>query len=704
MALQAQQEQLKFSADEYETDLGTRETTAHGNVVVDIGTRHIVADEVILIPKENSIKAKGSVIVSEGDLSIEGKSAVVEMNSTRGFFKDAVLKKGNSLYVEGRELRSLGEDRYQISNGKISFCRDCPQSWSVFGTSIEMEIEGYVEVHHALFQIKDQPVAYFPVFYFPIKQKRQSGFLLPEVLHSSDLGSQLIQPYFWAMGSDQDMTLSYHYMTEGGHRLINDYRYFYSDRSYVTALSSFNRNLAIQEVEENRYGFSVEERYQINPAWTQRFKGEFASDPRYAGSFAREFENGGLPTLMSRLSLAYQNDWSVSFIQGLWNVDNLVRELDSGPVNGGALHALPEFRFAVPSLVLLGPIRFQSELYHLSLRRSGPSVDPITGWIREGDRTSLRNSLFLPFYFFDVALLESKVSTRIDAYSFQNTPYGGSAARARVAIEEKLSTQIFRVYEMDVGTLKAIKHTWEPVVTWGYSPNDATTQHEFFRQVSDLPDGRDNVSSPKFDIFDPSPDSALASLGTSSEEIRLRSHHLVSLGVETRLVGRFDSRGKSDYEELLTFSVTQDYDIKNQEPQRLNIRAVGSYGGVRGSSEIAIDVNTGDANLRNELRVSQASFDARVIQSIRPELERYGGSVTVKFLKPLGIQYSGSYDAISESFTNQHLQLRYDSDSSKCWFVSLDIDRQRDVYKPGKVNTRYWPKVGLVINEAGVTL
>jgi hypothetical protein len=695
-------EDLKFSADEYETDLDTKATTARGNVIVRIGTRELRADEVIVNPSKNLIVAKGQVRVSEGDLSIEGRSAETEIRTSRGSFDYGILRKGQSLYVEGRKLRSLGGNRYSISNGKVSFCMDCPQSWSVFGTSIEMEIEGYVEIHHAIFQIKDQPVAYFPIFYFPIKRKRQSGFLFPDFIYSYDLGSQFVQPYFWAIGPDQDATIAYHYMTQGGHRVVTEYRYFYSDRSFFKGRSSYNRNLFVKNVKDNRYGFSLEERYQIHPNWTQRFKGEFASDTRYSSDFGRDFEASGLPTLSSKLSLAYQNDWSVSYLQGLWNADNLPRDTTKGQAPLGAVHALPELRLGIPSLALLGPLRVETELNHLSLRRRGPALDPVTNWIREGDRSTLLNTFYLPLYFYDVLSLESRFRTRVDAYQFAAEPFPSSAARGRVALEERLSTQLYRVYESDLGALKAIRHSWEPVVSWGYAPNDAMTRHPFFSQVADLPDGRKNLPSPRFDIFDPTSPELLANLGTSAEELRLRPHHLLSLGLETRFVGRFDREGRREYEQLLLVSASQDYDIKNEEPQRVNIRAVGSYAGVTGSTEIALDVKTGSANLRNELALSRSSVDVNVVQSIRPELESYSGSINFKFLRPMRLFYGASYDAISDNFTEQTLHLRYESSKSKCWFVSLDVERRPDRDNPNRTLTRYWPRVGLIINEAGV--
>lgn len=693
---------LKFSADEYETDLGTRTTTAKGNVEIFVEGRHIKSDDLLLMPSENSLKLKGKVWVKQGEIVIESEEAQTEINSSKGSFKNAVLRKGKTLYLEGRDLESLGSDRYRLRQGKISFCMDCPQSWSVFGASIELEIEGYAEIHHAIFQVKDQPVAYFPVFYFPIKQKRQSGFLIPEYKYTDELGSTIMQPYFWAIDQDQDLTATYSFMMEGGHRIANEYRYVYSDRSFVKALTSFNQNLYVPNVNDHRFGVSLDQRLQISQNWVQRFKGEFASDNRYSSNFDKDFENKKMPSLPSKFSLSHQNTWLTSYVQGVVNVDNLPRNIEGNPI-----HVLPEIRMGLPNLQILGPLSFQSELSHLSLRRSGEdSVDPITSWIRTGDRSTLKSSLFLPHYVFDRVLSESRVETRLDAYRFHNLPaeFDDSAARARVVLEERLSVQVFKVYSTDLGSLKAIKHTWEPIITWGYSPQEAVSDHEFFRQKKDLPEKRLGVHSPKFDIFDPTTDALESELGTSSDAIRLRPHHLASFGFETRLVGSFERNSKRVYERLFLFSLNQDYDIQNQKPDKLYLRAIGAYGGVRGSSEIAINVTKGTANLLNELRWTNRQFTTSVSQSIRPDLERYEGSLLLKFLKPITLSYSATYDALSDVITKQDFQFRYESSSSKCWYASLGVSSEPSRDKPGTYNVGYSPKIGLVINEEGISL
>ncbi|MEO5666791.1 MAG: LPS assembly protein LptD [Bdellovibrionota bacterium] len=693
---------LEFSADDWEMDGNTKTTRARGNVEVQMGDRKLQAEAVDMKPQENRVEARGKVTVSEGLLSIEGDEAQVEVTTSKGNFRNAVLRYGKSFYAEGRKLESLGDNRYRVTNGKISFCQDCPQSWSVFGTSIELEIEGYAEIHHALFQIKDQPVAYFPIFYFPIKTKRQSGFLLPDIRFSGDLGTQLAQPYFWAIGPDQDATLEYRYMTEGGHRLFNEYRYVYSSRSFIDAKTSYVHNTSVPKVGNDRYGMSANQRWQLSPSWVERYQGELASDTLYPSNFGNDFLNARLPTLSNRLSLSRQDDMTWVTLQGYWNTNNLIRDESKGVKPKGPLNAEPEFIASVPSFALFGPVRFQSDFDYFRLRRDGGPVDEVTGWIREGDRTSLKTRAFMPNTIADLFLLESSVETRTDLYAFDAPGFASSAARARVAFEERLSAQLYRVYDVDFGDLKALKHTWEPVVSWGYSPNDAITKHPFFDQPDYTADGRQLVS-PKFDIYDPSP-ALVSQLSSSEDEARLKPHHLVSWGIGTRVVGRFERASSKVYEELMGLSISQDYDLKADLAQRLNFLGFGAYNGVKIQTEVALDVKTGSANVHNELSATNQHLELSLEQSIRPSLRTYQGSTRLKFLKPLSLYYGATFDAIRKKFSEEHYQVRYDSNASKCWFFSMDVDRRPDSNHPDRNAVQYWPRVGLVVNEAGVSL
>jgi len=131
----------------------------------------------------------------------------------------------------------------------------------------------------------------------------------------------------------------------------------------------------------------------------------------------------------------------------------------------------------------------------------------------------------------------------------------------------------------------------------------------------------------------------------------------------------------------------------------------GAYAGWKVLSEISLDLkNDAKANVRNELSLAATNIDFRIEQSIREDLESYSGSTRLKFLSPWSLAYGAAYDALGRTFTRQNYQVRYDSNASKCWFFSLDVDSKPNPDRPERDIVSYNPRVGLVVNEAGISL
>ena len=660
---------IDFTAEHYSTNVDTGITHASGNVVVKVGRQIIHSDEMTLNSTTGNIRATGSVIFEEGLLKITGQSSDFNMKTGSGDFYDAVLRLDQQFYLEAKKLSRLEADRYRGLTAKVSSCLDCPQSWSMTGSSIDLEVEGYAEIHHALVQIKDNPVLYFPVFYFPVKTKRQSGFLMPTYSSAPELGSQILIPYFWAHSGYSDSTFEYRYMSKGGNRLWSELRYLYSDRTFAMGQGSFTRSgdLTPETPLNDRYGLSLDQRWQISPNWTERFRGEMESDTRYSWSFYRDFQGTRLPTLVNEPSITWQNDNLYGYGLLKFNRDNLIRERASE----AGINKLPELGFSIPSALLFGVVRASADFRHESFRRSTLGYDTDTGWIRSGDRNTIIGHLNVPVNL-SVFLWEPLAEIRIDHYLFPDRPSGvaESAARGRLFLDQKFGTTFSRVFKTDLGSLKAIKHSIEPFIRWSYTPPDAKTIHPFFAETN----------APRFDIFDPSsPDIAQVQLGSVSEEQRLRPHHLLALALNTRIVGRYGEGSSKSYEEFLGAGISQDINLKGDVSGvgRLSptqIYAYGAYGGARISTQLARNPNTGDSDVSNEVSYKWSDYAVVLRQRIAKDIETYGYGASVTLLKAWSLGASGLYDSKIARPVEQGYEIGYNG-LSKCWFFHFALTR-----------------------------
>ena len=102
-----------------------------------------------------------------------------------------------------------------------------------------MTIEGYGQVWHPSFRVKNFPVLYFPYMIFPAKTKRQSGLLMPDPGYSTRDGLTLNLPFFWAISDNTDATFNEYYMSRRGLMQGAEFRYALSPFSKGTLMLDY---------------------------------------------------------------------------------------------------------------------------------------------------------------------------------------------------------------------------------------------------------------------------------------------------------------------------------------------------------------------------------------------------------------------------------------------------------------------------------
>jgi hypothetical protein len=708
-----------FEAENYRTKMDTRETEAWGNVRVSYLDSVLTADRVIVKAAEHRLVAEGNIVLQKDNITLRAKSGDIDLSTGFGTFHDAVLRKGTTLILEARKLAHYEKDRYRAVQAKVSTCQDCPQAWSVTGASMDVEIEGFLEVHHALFQVQDVPFAYLPIFIYPVKTKRQSGFLMPRYSKYNELGHGFEQPYYWAMSKDADTTFNYQYLSNSGHRLSDELRYRYSDRSFVESQVS-----KIEGAKGSRHGVEVQGRAQLSPQTAFRLRSEIASDPRYTVQFPGDFRSANLPSLESEPSLSWQNRSVYVSAYGRYEQDNLLRDSrlvsprpDDDIQNTsefepyrGSLNVSPGGIFGIPATPLVGPILGGTEVKHMSFRRRGSSVDRATGWIREGDRTTLvaRASSPLTASFLE---WDPSIESRSDFYRFPvGVPGGDSAWRTRIIFDQTVGSTFARVYDVAEpenpqrsdpqknieNELRALKHTVRPYLRHTYSGRDGRSKHPFFGQGN-----TDTLErAPQFDIFDPEGPILLTPLGTASEEQRLRENHLITLGFETRLIGRFGESNRR-YDSLLGVNVTQDVDFFRPDPRTgdpslgpLIVNSFAGYRGFRIDSAVAFK-RDGTADTYTRAAMRWRRYYLAGTQNVRQKLEFYTAEAAVSNM--------GSWSASvllnmnrTQDLNEQKYTVAYASKSSQCWYANLGVQKGY-----GETRFNYLPEIGFIVTDGG---
>lgn len=215
----------------------SNKSIARENFQFDLGQKvNILSDKAFRKTSQNEFEAVGNVVITHMKNSIYGEKARINFSNGEAeiignvrFIAPNVTLYGTSLKYNflSREIHldnaRVISDNFVVTGKKIvqkngntilgedaeyTTCKDCPESWSVFGRNVRIDLGNYIKIKHAFLKINGVIAMYIPYVVFPIKQKRESGILFPMLGFSSKEGFRYQQPFFWAIDKDKDSTIT----------------------------------------------------------------------------------------------------------------------------------------------------------------------------------------------------------------------------------------------------------------------------------------------------------------------------------------------------------------------------------------------------------------------------------------------------------------------------------------------------------------
>jgi LPS-assembly protein len=128
--------------------------------------------------------------------------------------------------IRARQLFQTSDGNYELEDATLTPCRCSGNQvpiWGLSARSGHVEPENYVTLYGSTIDVASIPLAYTPWLKFPIKSKRQSGFLLPSI-YASRSGDAISQPFFLTLGEHADTTLGVTVFTKRGTRYEGELR------------------------------------------------------------------------------------------------------------------------------------------------------------------------------------------------------------------------------------------------------------------------------------------------------------------------------------------------------------------------------------------------------------------------------------------------------------------------------------------------
>lgn len=289
LAAPAQEAPSMLIADHVEI-LGDGRLVARGNVEAMQGTAHIKASRITYDPDAESLSIEGPIFLKEGDNTvILASSADLSTDLTEGLMRSAQVVLDQQLQIKAVELNRVSGRYTQLYNVVASSCEVCAANpvplWQIRAKRvIHDQEEKQIHFDHAVFDVVGVPVFYLPHLRIPDPTlERATGFLAPSFHNGNDLGFGVKLPYFIALGSDKDLTLT-PYLAAGYTQTL-ELRYRQAFRKGYVEFNGAVSNDSLKDDSGLRaYGWAVG-RFDLPRDFKLSFDIEAVSDDDYPGDY-----------------------------------------------------------------------------------------------------------------------------------------------------------------------------------------------------------------------------------------------------------------------------------------------------------------------------------------------------------------------------------------------------------------------------------
>jgi LPS-assembly protein len=189
--VEVQYQNARLRADHAEYDSEKQVVVAHGNLQLDYLTQHIEADD-----------GRYELVTHHGTFHHVRGTFVVQRRPS-----STLLISPNPLYFDAEEADRVDENTYVIQHAWLTVCDPNKPTWKFYAPRATIQLQKSVHLENGNFRLFTIPVLYLPYASFPAEKRRDSGFLVPELGHTSQKGTVVGDAFYWAPLDWLDMTL-----------------------------------------------------------------------------------------------------------------------------------------------------------------------------------------------------------------------------------------------------------------------------------------------------------------------------------------------------------------------------------------------------------------------------------------------------------------------------------------------------------------
>jgi len=696
----------------------------------------VQADKVIFYDKTKDVVAEGGVVLTEGEDILRCDRLELNIETKKGtIYQGKIFLKKKNFHVAGSKMEKLGESEYRVHDATVTTCDARLPYWMFTVKRLDVDIEGFGQGWWAGFRVLDIPVLYFPWAMFPVKRDRQSGFLFPEFSNSSKWGPEFRLPFYWNIAPNQDATFYAERIgdTRGrGWKEGAEYRYAWSTQAqgqisgnYIWDERGDQSAWWKERQDRSRWSIFAEHDQRFPHGYYFKTNINYVSDKNYTVDFPSDIpeetriDATSLNQLESTISVGKNWEWGALetdayYFRRLYFPDEFA---DPNPLqaddNGITMQMLPQVNLSLyQNRLLETPIFYEMEAQGTNYWREELN-NPATGFpipgardILRGGRVDLYPRVSIPLKPLDIVRLEPWIGYRETIYFDPTGKFDDVASREIYDAGASLATTFSRVFPLEWGKVRGLKHIIEPKMIYTYIPGV---------NQSDNPDFTGRINSTVMQTDNPYFNHGIDTITRQNTITWMLTNYLIG-----KEVGK---DGEVSYPEYLYLKIYQGYNfsphlsLEGGHRQHLsNLAAearIAPFTWLSGSMDLqynpylnvldALNAGVRFADTRGDKLGVQYRFTRPFAVSLGAPagVEEVNAELGIRIIKPLDLYFDYRYNLRDKVRIETVYGLDY---RHQCWEVSLrvhDINRQPDPAESSGYNSELKVMVWITLTGLG---
>ncbi len=286
-------------------------TTLEGKVRIQQASRQLESDKIVLDKNKNHATFEGDTRLREPGVLILGDRGEAWLDSGRATVENATYVLHDSKLRGQASTVTRNEDTtMDLTDATYTYCPPEDEGWLLSGKNVKLDpITGFGTARDATIRVQGLPILYTPYIYFPIDDRRQSGFLYPSFGSDSDNGLDFSIPYYLNLAPNYDATITPRMLSKRGFLVETEARYLTERNEGELGFAGIAGKDQLKKenpyYDKDRWLVNWRHNTRLTSQWDVEVDYADASDKGYLEDFGSQLNLSGTGPLNQRVQTRY---------------------------------------------------------------------------------------------------------------------------------------------------------------------------------------------------------------------------------------------------------------------------------------------------------------------------------------------------------------------------------------------------------------